>query len=268
MSLASLAMITTKNKTSLEKNKIPVDIKSLLQNEFLKRYKNNPRYSIRAFANHLQVDSSSLSQMIRGTRKISSKMQTKLLVRLGLSPAELELFSKQNQAACHDLNLDTFQMISDWYHHAIYELVTLKNFKTDEKWISRKLGISITEARVAIERLIRLELIQVDKEGVWHQRSPQLSTTGNPFTAAAFKNFQSQVIEMAGRALMTIPFEQRDQSSTTIAMSADKLPEVKERIKKFRRELCDYLQQDGERDAVFQLGVSFYPLTLNIEETI
>jgi len=36
----------------------------------------------------------------------------------------------------------------------------------------------------------------------------------------------------------------------TMAINSNVFPKAKERIKKFRRELCDYLQQDQIRDSV------------------
>ena len=55
--------------------------------------------------------------------------------------------------------------------------------------------------------------------------------------------------------------ELRDQSSMTFAMNTKQLNEVKKRIKNFRRGLCAFLQKTKDRDAVYQLGISFYPVT-------
>jgi hypothetical protein len=55
--------------------------------------------------------------------------------------------------------------------------------------------------------------------------------------------------------------ELRDQSSMTLAMNTKQLNVAKKRIKNFRRNLCTFLQKTKDRDAVYQLGISFYPVT-------
>jgi hypothetical protein len=59
---------------------------------------------------------------------------------------------------------DQFELLSSWYHFAILELVQLKTFEPDGKWISTKLGISVTEANIAVDRLIRYEFVKVESE--------------------------------------------------------------------------------------------------------
>ena len=54
------------------------------------------------------------------------------------------------------MSIDKFSVISEWYHYAILELTYVSGFKADYKWIARKLSITVEEAKVAIERLIRL----------------------------------------------------------------------------------------------------------------
>ena len=44
------------------------------------------------------------------------------------------------------LQMDTFRVISDWYHFGILELTYLKSFKSDPRWIAKALGITEIEA--------------------------------------------------------------------------------------------------------------------------
>jgi uncharacterized protein (TIGR02147 family) len=200
--------------------------------------------------------------------------------RLGLSPTEVAAFAEKTSTkkkrkaivdpvlnssasrSAHELSLDAFQLIADWYHYAIFEMVTMKDFVPKPRWIAKALGISVNEVHLALERLERLELIRIDETGNFQQGQPLITTTGNPFTAVAFRKLQTHVLQMALSALEEVPMEARDQTSMTMAINSKKLPEAKERIKQFRRQLCDFLQEDtDERDSVYQLGVSLYPLT-------
>jgi hypothetical protein len=47
-----------------------------LQNEFAERAKRNPRYSLRAFAKLLQMEPTSVSQILSGKRRASTKVLT------------------------------------------------------------------------------------------------------------------------------------------------------------------------------------------------
>ena len=99
-----------------------------------------------------------------------------------------------------------------------------------------------------------------DDLGRWHDNSGNLSTTNNPFTNIAFKHLQKQVLSMAIESMDMVPMERRDQSSITFAINSSKLGHAKELLKKFRRELAE-LMQTGEKDEVYQLSMSFYPVT-------
>lgn len=250
------------------------DFRLYLQHELVRRCRANSRYSLRAFASSLRINASTLSQILRGKRTLTPAQRSKLGMRLGLSPLEMAKFRDQKEKEpiprdrslaslrdAQELTLDVFQVISDWYHYAIFELVTVKGFNPSPRWIARKLGVSVAEVSAACERLMRIGLLVVAKNGKWLQGPPLVTTTGTPFTAVALRKLQAQVLSMAQDAMENIPMEFRDQSSITMAINSERLNEVKTRIKIFRRQLCDDLQKDKKRDSVYQLGISFYPLT-------
>ena len=66
--------------------------KSLLESEYLRRLRKNPKYSIRAFARSLDMNDSTLSQILRGKRNISPKKVTDVGLKLGLSLSEINSF--------------------------------------------------------------------------------------------------------------------------------------------------------------------------------
>jgi len=163
----------------------------------------------------------------------------------------------------NQLTLDAFQVISDWYHYAILELISIKGFQPNSKWIAPKLGITVSEVNIAVERLQRLGLLKICDDGKWINGSGSNTTTGNAYSATAFRRLQRDVLKMALNALEEVPMEVRDQTSMTMAIDSSQLPEARIRIKKFRRNLCQFLQESGPRDQVYQLGISLYPITRN-----
>lgn len=83
---------------------------------------------------------------------------------------------------------------------------------------------------------------------------------GNEFTATAFRNLQKQILQKAIEALETTPLEKRDQSALTMAMDSKLMPEVRARIKAFRREMAEFQERSKTCDQVYHLSVSFYPV--------
>ncbi|MEK7357423.1 MAG: TIGR02147 family protein [Bdellovibrionota bacterium] len=229
--------------------------KARLQEEFSRRLRSNEQYSLRAFAAHLGIDSSSLSKILAGKRPLSEAKINDLCQRIGLENPK-KASGPENFA---QIEVDRFSVIADWYHFAILDLVLLKAFKPDAKWIARKLSIEPHNAMGAVERLKRLGLL-VEKEGRLVKGESFYTNYSEGVTSAALKEYQRQVIKKALVAVDDCPQDRKDITSITIAADSRKLKVAKEKIKKFRRELCAFLE-DGESDSVFHLALQLYPVT-------
>lgn len=245
------------------------EIRCWLQKEFTDRSRKNPRYSLRSFAKLLELDASTVSQILAGKRKVSGKIVAKLADRLSVPPAAREqllaaVSQKQPVATGPapnflQLSADAFAVMADWYHYAILELTFTKNFQDSPKWIAKKLGITPTEAAVALERLERLELIE-KKDGRYVKTEAFLTNYAEGQSTGAQKELQRQLLQKALAAIDLVPQEMKDITAITMAADPALIPEAKARIKKFRRELCAFLDQ-GNRTHVFNLGVQLIPLS-------
>jgi len=255
----------TEGAKKIERETKAGDFRLFLQEELLKRVRKNPSYSLRSFAYFLKLDSGTLSQFLKGKRQLPSETKKEIARKLAVDPSTygqlVENSSKKTGFQVNQLTLDVFQMIADWYHYAILELTQIEGFQPSTKWISKTLGITVSEANAAVERLMRLEFLEVTKDGRWVNASGNNTTIGNDFTAAAFRKLQRSVLEGALKAVDETAIEVRDQTSMTMAINSEQIPLAKEKIKKFRRELTALLQKDQKKDSVYQLGISFYPLT-------
>ncbi|WP_374027452.1 hypothetical protein ACES2J_12915 [Bdellovibrio bacteriovorus] len=59
-----------------------MDLSLLLQDEFEKRRRKNPRYSLRAFANSLNIDAGSLARVMSGQRVVKDATARQLMTGL------------------------------------------------------------------------------------------------------------------------------------------------------------------------------------------
>jgi transcriptional regulator with XRE-family HTH domain len=117
----------------------------------------NRRYSLRAFAQMLGVDHSTLSQLMRGRRPLSARTIETLGRRLGLTMKQVRVFVEHRVASGPDL--------------AILELTHRREFRPDSRWIAHELGVGIDEANVALQRLLRLDLLQMASVDRWIDKS-------------------------------------------------------------------------------------------------
>lgn len=258
----------------METTQLHDEFRLWLQTELMSRCKKNPRYTLRSFAALLEMDSSSVSQLISGKRRASKKVISKICERLSVDQKKQSQFlskikktkSNDNEVTAGEINYqlmsdDAITVLSNWYYFAILEIINSDNFQNSYTWIANRLSLTASEVKIAVERLVRLNLLKIE-DGSIVRTEKFLSTYIPGQTSAAQKEFQKQVLQMAITAIDDVPIELRDMSNMTMSIDVDKIPEAKKMITDFRRKLCAFLE-DGERTQVFQLGIQLYPLSKN-----
>lgn len=185
-----------------------LDYRIWLQKEYSNRVRNNPRYSLRSFSKLLDMDPSSVSQILSGKRNISSKILNKICDSLSVGPEKRSLLIASLGAyhaaetyvevpAYGSISAESFSPVSDWYHAAILEMTFIKNFKVDRQSISRALKVSEVESGYALERLKKLDLL-FEKNNQLIKRDFFLSNESSPgITSFGHKEFQRQLIQKA-----------------------------------------------------------------------
>jgi uncharacterized protein (TIGR02147 family) len=246
-----------------------------LQQVFMERCRSNEQYSLRAFARSLSVPVSSLSEIMNEKRPISNKLREKIGTALNMTAEQIHAFDEKArfdsvrerlEADYRQLALDSFYIISEWYHYGILQLLKTKAFKTKPAWISKRLGITENEASVALERLIRIGILVEEKNGTFTDvTGGKTSHLKSGFTNEQLKSFQIKALEKGIQSLKTVPIELRDNTSMTLAISKKALSFAKEEIKKFRQQLTKKLEAFAEPDEVYQLAISLSPLTNVLE---
>ena len=257
------------------------DYRSYLKAVFAEKCKNNSKYSLRAFASHIAINPSQLSRVFNGTNRISHDRAFTIANTLKLKGKSKEYFcnlvaldlaktsshkelieSRLNginpSKKVHVLELDAFRIISDWYHHAILALTQVKNFKSDSKWIAKRLGISKAEVEVAIERLQRLKLLTEKNKKL--NKTTDTNLTASAVPHEALQKFHEQTLEHAQNKLKIQDMNERHMSSVIFAIDPKKLSEAYKKIRQFRYEMQEYLAS-GEKTEVYQLAIQLFRLS-------
>jgi uncharacterized protein (TIGR02147 family) len=254
--------------------------RDILKDKLSERCQKNGKYSLRAFARDLEFSPQRLSHVLSGRHGLSPEAAEKVAINLGMNPEEVKFFCALVQekharskvvknmakemlhtikSQYKDLSLEHFKVISDWYHFAIMELTLIEGFSSDVKWISKALGITEIETKMAIERLIRLTLLEKDKQG-------NLTLTGQFFAdpkgtpSQALRNFHRQLMEKATQSLEFQKIEQRDIASVILAIDEDDIPRAKEMIKKFRTKFDNEFSASKRKTKVYCLGIQLFSL--------
>jgi uncharacterized protein (TIGR02147 family) len=248
-----------------------VELQRILHEQFVEIQMRNPSYSLRAFARKIGLNSAALSEILNSKRNISKKMAIRILERLELSPDVhnhlVNLFpekqSRKNLAAVPkrstiNLTVDQFHIMSEWFHFAILSLAETNSFQNDPKWIAERLNIKVQDAKAAIERLERLELLQnIDGKLVptgKNVQSPDHSVN------LSLRRSHMQNLELAKQSLEKDSIHIRDFTAITMAIDTKKIDQAKKMIREFRDNLCAFMES-GEKNEVFKMCIQLFPLS-------
>lgn len=238
-----------------------------LSAELARRCSENPSYSLRAFAAWLDMDHSTLSQLLRRKRRLTEETIRRLGRKLRLEEIETaryaaaqEVLDRASQESLIDLELegeDAQRITSEWEHAALLELTRLDTFRTDSRWIGRVLGVGTDRANTVLQRLLRLRLLEMTHTGVWADRSrdkraPEVDRPARRVLLKESHRLCLAELDGADRAA----FEH-----LTVALDSDRLDEARAAIARLRHELLMLSESSEVRDGVHRLDLRFFPLT-------
>ncbi len=244
-----------------------------LKNLLHEKTSRNAQFSLRAFARLVEVSPAVLSRVLSGQRKLTFTLAVRIADALKLGPIEREtLYSfylaKSDRSpidrAEKEFSIDCFNAMKEWYHYGITQLLFVENFREDHRWMSRILEISELEVKLAIDRLVRLEILDRGEDGRLYRTAAHL-TTSTEIASSGIRYFQKQILEKTLISLENDPLEERDITSITIAINEDKIEQAKKEIKKFRMKMSEFLSE-GPKTRVYNLGVHLIPLSKSTKE--
>jgi transcriptional regulator with XRE-family HTH domain len=126
-----------------------VDLRQLLQDELDRRRGINRRYSLRRFARQLGVDHATLSQVLRGRRRLSERTVRAVGARLGLAPPAI--------AQCCAAVIDA----------AVVRAVEHPQFRPDSRWIAMRTNLPTDSVNVALQRLLHRGSLRMLAPSTW-----------------------------------------------------------------------------------------------------
>ncbi len=237
-----------------------------LQEELIKRCKKNKAYSLRSFAKSLNIPVSTLSVFLNSKRSLSRENAKKICLALGIA-LENETIHKTADTAISkrkqwvELEYDVLNCMASWYHFAILELIKIHSGQIDAQLIAKRLSIKKIEASAALERLMRLNLIKLEKNRYIDLNQGFASYFDGINTNDAQKALMLSLLDKAKESISNNDIKHRDNTSVSISLNLKNIALAKQRIKEFRRSLCEELEDKSNPQHVYELSIALFPLT-------
>lgn len=263
-----------------------LDYRQYLQDIYQFKKAKNPAFSYRSFARQAGLKSWNFLKLVQERkRNLSLAGTAKFAKALRLKKAEINFFENlvlfdqaktneektrhfekilqnKNYQKKKTLDASQYAYFSNWYYVVIRELVALKNFTEDPKWIRKKLGVNLTSSDInrAISLLIDIQLLERDQNGKLQQCDEKVTTSPELESVSAVQ-YHKNMIQKAKESIDKTDAHYRDISSLTLSLSKKQFEKIKERLQEFRSELHALEEEEKERDAVYQVNLQLFNLT-------
>lgn len=236
-----------------------------LSAELSTRQLKNSNYSLRAFARDLDVSHPALSEFLNGRRKFSAKLTESILTKISLPSEEQEKLKKSqvhNPLSYVILSKGEITLSREWYVEALSELVKVKNFSGDPKWIAGALSLEVEKVEMAITHLLKLNWIEIDNSGKWRVKEENTSTLGNIKARDDIYYLFSQFTDLQNKAIQRAKPEEGSIMGITFAIDPDDLPKARKLVYEFINNMSELLEKkSADKKEVYRLNVALFPVS-------
>lgn len=240
------------------------EVSQILNKKFMEIRSRNSNFSLRSYANKINIACGALSQILQRKRRISEEMAIRLSDKLQLNDYEKEIFMRPFKRAravlegieYNGLNYEDEKMC--FYHFALLSLIKVESFKYDNEWIAHKLQINEEFVEEIIKSLLLKNLVKVTEEGNLVRTLDYVSTSDN--VSSEYLRSLHRINLLKASEALDLPIEVRDFTAMNMAIDPRKIDKARELIRKFQDELS-ILLESGAQTEVYKLTVQLFPIT-------
>lgn len=250
----------------------------VLERGLEQRKARNARFSLRGYATFLEIDSSSLSSIIKHKRTLPKSKILPFADKLELTGEERKKFVESAELEFASLGAlkESFddhtqidleddlgaRIFKHWEYFALFALLATKDDPMSIDWISERLNLDADDVTELVQDMVEAKLI-FEKEGGYVKKEGPLSYKENPPTPKSLIEAQLDNFEMITRRLKDEGeefFNLCDVTSTTFSADPSKKEAAVKIIQEFRRKISKFMAQDDNSE-VYQLSIQLVPLT-------
>lgn len=250
--------------------------------------KSQKKFNLRLFAKQAGISAPGyLKMIIEGRRNLTEKTAKKFAHAFKLSGKEYNYFLTlvlYNQSEDPDLKKNLFERLialkprsehflaqkrhnryfAHHHHVCIREMVVLKDFHEDYKWIAQRCfpTISPQEAKKAIDTLLELGLLKRNEKGKLAQVENFIHTQDKNTEEIEAYHFHEAVLDKARHALGQLPQNERNYYALTLPLPQSLFEEVINDFYEFRDKIVQKINASQKNfDDVYQINFQFFPVT-------
>jgi hypothetical protein len=238
------------------------DYRKYLADWFGEKKKAQPAFSYASFAQKAGFsDRGFFHNVIHGKRGLTKESLVKVSQAIGHSKAGVRGFEKKAVRA-QQLRKDQYEFFSNWYHVVIRSLIDLYPAITDYAQLAKMVypAVKPKEAKKSVELLLRLGLVERQKNGSFGISSKVLST-GREVQSFAAQHFHLACMELAARALRELQGDKRNISGLTLGISRKAYDKICDIIYSTQEKILEVAEKDTDSDSVYQLNFHFFPVS-------
>lgn len=243
-----------------------------------------PGFSYRQFSQLAGLKSPNYLQLvILGERNLTERTAERIAQALKLRPKEIDYFialvrldnaatpEERREAerwqlvaakrlAAKEIKNVQSEVLSEWYHLLVRELVLFKDFEPSGEYIAKKLNntISVEEAQQSLALLLRAGFL-IEKDGRYQQADPVLDSGLDLFMHSFMQQFHSGLLKVWSKNLENLGAGQQELGVLNIPIAKDKIPLLREKIRIFQDEIIGLVKDEDNPDCIVQLGTYLLP---------
>lgn len=259
---------------------------SILRNAFNRLKLENRRVSLRSVAKRVGISSSYLSKLMTGQKSIPLKLVSTLSIGVHLDTMETECLQmkileelESNKATNltglkvihkNSLKLEEYInytkqdniLLEKWYYIPLLNLTTLKGFRTDIGWISKRLNLKRDEVVNAIKLLVdQGYLLYNDDQLIVNSKKARFQTTKSTFQIRQYHQIMmKKAISELDKKTSQSDFDNRLINSISFAGNSNKIKQAQLILNQALYEVAE-LMASSEPDHVFQINLQFFKTT-------
>jgi uncharacterized protein (TIGR02147 family) len=265
------------------------DYRKFLYDYYRERKKEDPDFTFMMFSAFSGLKSKGfLHNVIQGKRNLNGSHIAGLLKSLKFKTFErtyfeaLVRFNQETDAAlrkkhfnalsgiksrgkrpweCQVLRKDQYEFYSKYHHSVIRSLIGLSGFNGDYPRLAKMVypKIALRQAKLSVRLLLRLGLIKKTR-GSYAITDKSISTPPE-IESVAVLDFHRQTLDLALKALTSLPKSRRYFSSATLGLSPSGYRKMCEEIEASRFRQLEIAENDSGGGEVYQLNYQLVPVS-------
>lgn len=260
--------------------------RKILMDIFESRKIQNPSYSIAAFSRDAGYKSYHISDIIKGRYGLSTssaakvaknlKMPTDLyaefmhLVELEYSKSPianniaLEKLEKLRYTIDKKIDLNDFDALSEWYYFAIAELARHPSFLPEEKYISKKLGITEEQSIQAISKLKQYGILVKNKRGDYSVSHEMLSVSSNT-PSKSIRNFHKAMLKKSLDSIEAFSINERHLTSFNALLTKEEYNLLSNELSAYVQNFIHKIQKNPKNSSrLYAINIQLHPYSKDI----